>query len=207
MKNTLLEEQILKIYSSKFQNRNLTKDELCYSLQKLELRLMRYSNESNHKIALSSQTIFILRNFNGTELIDSGYGIDYTLELIDRKPIIKKQTHPLLFNLICFPKEKKKGIIKENHGMGYHIHYVIVKNKEECRTNIVFTFNPKFAGNHANLKLYWERHGQGLEKCPEKFKDRRKNAIYDTSCSFLKKIPIKEFCGPKASSSILWPIT
>ena len=207
MENTPIEEQIFKIYGLNFQNKNLTNGEFKRSLHELELRLEKHPNESIHEIALSSKAIFILRNFNEDEFIDSGYGIDYTLELIDRKPLINKQTHPLLFNLICLPKEKKKGVIKENHGMGYHIHYVVVKNKEECRTNIVFTFNPKFSANHANPKLYWERHGKGLEKYPDKFKKRRKNAIYDTSCSFLIKLPIKQFRTPKGDSNILWPAT
>ena len=207
MKNTPIEKQIFKIYGLKFQNKNLTKCEFNRSLHELELRLEQYPNESTHEIALSSKAIFILRNFKEDKFIDFGYGIDYTLELIDKKALIKKQTHPLLFNLICLPKEKKKGVIKENHGMGYHIHYVVVKNKEECRTNIVFTFNPKFSGNHTNLKLYWERHGKGLEKYPDKFKNRRKNAIYDTSCSFLRKLPIKQFRIPKGNSNILWPAT
>jgi hypothetical protein len=202
-----IEELIFKTYSIKIENNNLKKDELICSLCELETHLEKqYPIENNHEVELSNKAIFLLRNFNEDEIIDYGYGIDYTLELIDRKPIISKKTHPLLYNLICLPKEKKKGVIKENNGMGYHIHYVVVENKKECRTNIVFTLNPKISGNHANPKLYWERHGQGLEKYPEKFKNRRKHAIYDTSCSFLRNIPIKEFRAPKVSSHILWPV-
>jgi len=206
MKNIYIDEQILEIYGLKIQTENLKKEELNHSLNKFELQLKQCLDENIKDIVLSDKMISILRNLNEDETIDSGCGIDYTLDLIYKKPLIKKQTHPLLFNLICLPKEKNEGIIKENHGMGYHIHYLVVRNKEECRTNIVFTFNPKFIGKHANRKLYWERHGQGIEKCPEKFKNRRKNALYDTSCSFLRKIPIEEFRAPKANSSILWPI-
>lgn len=207
MKNAFIEELIFKISGSKSQNDDFTKVELNHSLHELELIIEQFSNENSNEILLSKKAIFVLRNLNEDEFIESGHGIDYTLKIVERKPLISKQTHPLLYDLICLPKEKKKGVIKENNGMGYHIHYVVVKNKKECRTNIVFTFNPKFLGNHANLKLYWERHGQGLEKHPEKFKRRRKNAIYDTSYSFLRKIPIKEFRAPKSSSNILWPVT
>jgi len=174
MKNTSIEELIFKIFDLKSQNNDFTKVELNHLMHELELIIERFSNENSNENLLSKKAIFILRNLNKDEFVDSGHGIDYTLKIVERKPLINKQTHPRLFYLICLPKEKKKAIIRENNGMGYHIHYVVVKNKKQCRTNIVFTFNPKFSDNHANPKLYWERHGQGLEKYPEKFKARRK---------------------------------
>ena len=88
---------------------------------------------------------------------------------------------------------------------GYHIHYVVMKDKKQKRTNIVFTFDPSEISDSQPHVLHWEHHGSGLSKEPEQFGVRRRNAIYDTSCGFLSKLPKHEFKVPGSKSKVFWP--
>lgn len=139
------------------------------------------------------------------ELASMSYGIDYNLELRQELPLVSEENYPtVFFCLVALPKNKNEGVLSENHGMGYHIHYVVKQNKKQQRTNIVFTFNPAEISISSHI-LYWEHHGSGLNREPSKFGKRRRNAIYDTSCGFLSKVPKIEFRTPISASNVLWP--
>jgi len=140
-----------------------------------------------------------------SELASLSYGIDYNLELRNEKELISDDNYPVVFYcLVTLPKIRDEGLVKENHGMGYHIHYVVLQKKKQKRTNIVFTFNPSEITQSQHI-LYWEHHGSGLNRVPERFGNRRRNAIYDTSCGFLSKISKQEFRSPVSGANILWP--
>jgi hypothetical protein len=199
-----IEEQIVDIRRIKIKN-GLVGDEIILLLSQLEFDIERQCKENNN-FNISNNGITILRNINKDIFLESNLGLDYSLQLVGKKPIINYDSHPALFKLICLPGEKKEGVIKENHGMGYHIHYVVIIRKEECRTNVIFTFNQKPLSNTSIPKLYCEKHGDGIKKRPEAFDRRRRNSIYDTSSSFLKNIDISYFKRPGAESFILWPL-
>jgi len=136
--------------------------------------------------------------------VSLSYGIDYNLELRTERDLISEDNYPVIFFcLVTLPKINNEGLVKENHGMGYHIHYVMMKSKKQKRTNVVFTFNPSEIPPPQNT-LYWEHHGSGLKCNPEKFGNRRRNAIYDTSCGFLSKISKKYFRAPVKTAHVLY---
>lgn len=146
-----------------------------------------------------------IRQLTFSELVSMSFGIDYNLELWRKSSMVSKENHPALyFCLVTLPKINNEGLINENHGMGYHIHYVVIQKKKQERTNIVFTFNPSGVSTSQNV-LYWEHHGSGVNREPDKFGKRRRNAIYDTSCSFLNKVPKIEFRAPVSAANVLWP--
>jgi len=200
-----MSEIILKI--NKFRS-EASREGISPLLQELESYISTRIGEKydEHESLLTDQTKVVLRSLCEEQIIDVNYGLDYNLSLINRQVIISKSNFPCLFELICLPKEKDKGVIKENHGMGYHIHYIVIIKKKECRTNVVLTFKESKDKKSKIHKLYWEDHGKGLVKHPDQFADRRRKSLYDTSSSFLNKIAIYEFRLPKKKAEILWPI-
>ncbi|KPA52156.1 hypothetical protein VT25_10890 [Photobacterium leiognathi subsp. mandapamensis] len=176
-------------------------------LEVLEKRLEEILAERGEEYfyEVNSRITRAVRELTYSEIESLSYGIDYNLELRRESEIVSEENYPVLFHcLVALPKVRDEGLIKENHGMGYHIHYVLVQNKKQKRTNVVFTFDPSEA-KPSNHTLYWERHGSGLNANPDQFGNRRRNAVYDTSQSFLSKIQKVEFRAPVSKANILWP--
>lgn len=170
--------------------------------KKLEKMLHKYSEDYFYEI--DEEVAWAVQELTYSELASLSYGIDYNLELRTEKQLISEDNYSVLFYcLVSLPKVKDEGLIRENHGMGYHIHYVVLQNKRQKRTNIVFTFDP-FEVSANQHTLYWEHHGSGLNKEPERFGNRRRNAIYDTSCNFLSKIAKHNFRAPVSAANILF---
>lgn len=210
MNNILLQLEKLSKRNDEFEEKleGISSNEIYGLLNSLEnrIKLDISKDVKRNEIPLNDQAKFTLRNLAESDIVSESHGLDYNLELVERKPIINQNTYPLLFKLVCLPGEKDKGVIKENHGMGYHIHYVVIHKKRECRTNIVMTFKIFNKNNEERHRLYWENHGSGLVRHPDRFKNRRRESLYDTSGSFLTKIPLKEFRAPKNSAKIMWPL-
>ncbi|MBR2513493.1 MAG: hypothetical protein IKE45_05630 [Halomonas sp.] len=171
--------------------------------RKLEGLLAERGEE--HFYQIDKEVSWAVRRLTYSELSSLSYGIDYNLELRTEKELVSEDNYPFVFYcLVALPKIRDEGLVKENHGMGYHIHYVVVENKKQKRTSIVFTFNPSEITQSQHI-LYWEHHGSGLKRVPERFGNRRRNAIYDTSCGFLSKISKQEFRAPVSAANVLWP--
>ena len=171
--------------------------------QKLEIILTERGEEYFYEIDKEIQSAVKLLTYS--ELASMSFGIDYNLELRRERSLISEENYPIAFYcLVALAKIKDEGLINENHGMGYHIHYVVQEKKKQKRTNIVFTFNPSEISTSQHV-LYWEHHGSGLNCEPDRFGKRRCNAIYDTSCGFLNKIPKIEFRAPVSAANVLWP--
>jgi len=146
-----------------------------------------------------------LASLTYSELTSITYGIDYNLELRYQRSYVTQDNYSVIFHcLITLPKYGDDGLKGENHGHGYHIHYVVVKKSKQERTDILLTFNPNET-KPDNHTLYWESHGGGISRHPEKFGKRRRLAIYDSSCSFLSKVKKSDFKRPSTKSEKLWP--
>ena len=163
-----------------------------------------YEDEGNNWFFTDLDKLY-LENIREYEVVDEYFGLDYNLEAIRTSKIITENNYPNLLKFISLPKEKDKGLENENHGIGYHIHYHVLHRGKPLRTNVIFTFSKSKLVPSNGPSLFWEYHGGGLEKHPDKFKKRRRMAIYDTSCNFLRKIPIEEFKNHSSESTILWP--
>lgn len=171
--------------------------------RKLTVDLAERGEEYFHE--MSEEVVWAVNQLTYSELASMSYGIDYNLELRRETPIISEENYPTLFYcLVSLPRINNEGLVNENHGKGYHIHYVVMQKQRRSRTNIVFTFNPSEI-SHSQHVLYWEHHGSGLSREPDRFGKRRRNAIYDTSCGFLSKVPKNEFKAPDSAANVLWP--
>jgi hypothetical protein len=171
--------------------------------KKLEISLSERGKEQFYE--MDKHVIRAVKSITRSEIEALSYGIDYNLELINNINLITEDIFPIIYYcLVTLPKIKDEGLVKENHGMGYHIHYVVSENKKKKRSNIVLTFNPTEIVKTQHI-LYWEHHGSGLKRKPEKFGKRRRNAIYDTSCGFLSKVSKTQFRSPVNGACILWP--
>ena len=139
------------------------------------------------------------------DLQSISYEIDYNLELRQEISVISEENHPLIFHcLVALPKHKNEGLIRETHGIGFHIHYVRLVKKKQSRTDVLFTFDSREVSQNTHT-LFWENHGPGIPSDPERFGKRRRIAIHDTSCGFLNKIPKHEFRAPSREARALWP--
>ncbi len=171
--------------------------------QQLERILAERGEECFYEIG--KEVLWAVKQLKYNELTSMSYGIDYNLELRRESLLISEENYPVVFYcLVSLPKIKDEGLFNENHGMGYHIHYIVMQKKKQKRTNIVFTFNPLEISTSQHV-LYWEHHGSGLRREPERFGKRRRHAIYDTSCGFLSKVQKVEFRAPISAANVLWP--
>ena len=147
----------------------------------------------------------VVREFTREETEATSLGIDYSLDLRKTTYLLTREKHPLLLEyLVSLPgRFSSEGLVNENHGPGYHIHYVVTQRKKQNRTNVILTFNPVEPSGGIE-RLYWEKHGSGLDKHPDRFGDGRKNAIFDTSYRFLKKVQKTDFRKPGKHAEVLW---
>jgi len=148
-----------------------------------------------------------LSSFTYSKLFSKTHGIDYDIELRNKQPYVTKNNYSIIFYcLVTLPKYGNEGLKNENHGHGYHIHYILIKRQKQIRTNILLTFNPKEKETSIHT-LYWETHSSRnkITKHPDLFAKRRRLAIYDSSCGFLSKVKKKEFRPPSSKSKNLWP--
>jgi hypothetical protein len=176
-------------------------------LERLEEKLQHILKESGEEYFhdINESVVRAVKTITYSELSSLSYGIDYNLELRNERELISEENYPVVYYcLVKLPKINDEGLLNENHGKGYHIHYVILQNKKQERANIVFTFNPSEISTHNNI-VYCEHHGSGVSRDPSRFGKRRRNAIYDTSCNFLSKISKREFRAPVSSANVLWP--
>jgi hypothetical protein len=147
----------------------------------------------------------VASRFTRIETETTSLGIDYSLDLKKTAYLVTLEKHPLLLEyLVSLPgKFSSEGIKRENHGSGYHIHYIVTLRKKPNRTNIVLTFNPD-EPRGATEKLFWEEHGSGIERHPDQFGKSRRNAIFDTSRGFLNNVEKNAFRKPSQDASVLW---
>jgi hypothetical protein len=174
-------------------------------LKRLEEEAASIYSDSNRQRPSEEALAAVSSQLRYTETVSTTLGIDYDLELKRTRRLLSPEEHPsLLEYLVSLPgRFSSEGLVNENHGFGYHIHYVVLKKKLK-RTNVLFTFNPKEVVGVGD-KLYWETHGSAFKSEPERFGNRRRNAIYDTSCAFLKTVSKSEFRAPSSNAQLLWP--
>lgn len=188
---------------------NIPEERDKYFLDLLQEKILRLRKEHSdeHFIMLDNaeEIQSALLSLTYSKLTSTSHGIDYNLELRNHQPYVVDENYSDLFYcLITLPKYGNEGLKGEDHGHGYHIHYVLIKKSKQKRTDILLTFNP----NETTAKehtLYWEPHGAGISSHPDRFGKRRRVAIYDSSCSFLDKVSKSNFKRPGRGSESLWP--
>lgn len=137
------------------------------------------------------------------------YGVDYNIEIRSRQRLITDENYPHLYKLIInIGGESTNGLENENHGFGYHLHYVSLKKQRAERTNLIFTFNP-YEPEVRRPFLYSQHHHDSahIQATPDRFGTRRRMAIYDSCTSVLSNIPKSEFLRLGKKSELFFPIS
>lgn len=180
-----------------------------YFLDKLQDKVLALLKENGEYYFINYEGIEKVQNalssLSYSELISLTYGIDYNLELRRKQLYVTKENYGLIFHcLVSLPRHGDEGLKGENHGHGYHLHYVVIKKSKQKRTDVLLTFDPNET-KPDNHTLYWETHGGGISRHPDKFGKRRRLAIYSSSCTFLSKVKKSDFKRPGSNSEVLWP--
>lgn len=88
--------------------------------------------------------------------VDSVHGLDFILELRRSGGLLLRFERVFSF-LVSAGSEG--WLDREDHGMGYHFHYVTLRDR--WRTNVLLTFDRKEVSPPDTL--YWEHHGHGFK--------------------------------------------
>jgi hypothetical protein len=134
---------------------------------------------------------------------------DETLRLMWIEHLVTSQSYPDLWRLFFIvPGSKGYGLENENHGHGYHVHYVDTK-KKATRTNAVLTFDPTEAKAPTKAvpqdALYWYKHAGKISVDPDRFSITRKVEVHTLCVGFLSRTPKSHFVTPPRVSKRLWP--
>lgn len=115
---------------------------------------------------------------------------------------VEQNQTPQLFRLITIAGEKC-GLERENHGWGYHYHYVDHKAR---RSDVIFSFSP--TDSNRPPQLWWERHGEKKAefspKVPSWGKPKRMS-IHQACCVDLTNRQLSDYKHPSKEASVLWP--
>lgn len=114
-------------------------------IPELEESAARWFMEADRAYTCEEDLERFAHQFSCTVEITRSLGLDYELALVRRTPLFNKTEHPhLLEFLISLPgRFSSEGVQGENHGYGYHIHYIVAEKRKAKRTNVLLTFDPK----------------------------------------------------------------
>lgn len=114
------------------------------------------------------------------------HGLDFVLELRQRGDLLLR--YERIFALLV-AAGRRGGLERENHGMGYHFHY-LTKRGKGC-ANVLPTFDPDEISPPDSL--YWQNHADGAKvTVPANWGLSRIRAVYDAIAPTLVK-PGKAF--------------
>lgn len=126
------------------------------------------------------------------------HGLDFVLELRKRGDLLLR--YERIFALLV-AVGRREGLDRENHGMGYHFHYLPKRGKG--RTNVLLTFDPDEKSPPDSL--YWENHGDGAKvTVPASWGLSRIRAVYDAAAPSLVRPGKSAFRRPSGAAQVLW---
>jgi hypothetical protein len=134
--------------------------------------------------------------------VDATHGIDYALELRLVESLAREDHNsPVFFALISIAGWDE-GLDRENHGCGYHFHYIMTKRRG-VRTNVLLTFNSTEDVGPPDT-LYWEHHGCYPSANPDRWGTRRCRAVHSAARSSVYRPGKANFRAPSHNARILW---
>lgn len=143
----------------------------------------------------------IIRRLALPVLVDVVHTVDFLLELRNRGELLNQFPNVLYFLISVSGHE---ALDRENHGMGFHFHYVSTSGRWPARTNVLLTFDPKEKGPPDTL--YWEYHAShSLRAEPWRWGKRRSRAVYDAARPSLFKPGKDYFRAPSRGAAALYP--
>jgi hypothetical protein len=182
----------------------------------------RTTNEVDQRLAFISQTLAsdfpshldliaddgqrhraraLLYRLKANRYVDATHGIDYALELRLVESLAREDHNsPVFFALISIAGWDE-GLARENHGCGYHFHYIMTK-RGVVRTNVLLTFNSTEDVGPPDT-LYWEHHGCYSSANPDSWGTRRCRAVHSATRSSVYRPGKANFRAPSNTAKIL----
>lgn len=145
----------------------------------------------------------LLYRLNANRYVDTTHGIDYALELRLVENLAREDHNsPVFFALISIAGWAE-GLARENHGCGYHFHYIMTK-RGVVRTNVLLTFDSTEDVGPPDT-LYWEHHGCYSSANPDGWGTRRCRAVHSATSPSVYRPGKANFRTPSNTAMILWP--
>lgn len=124
------------------------------------------------------------------------------VEAFTRIAWVDQSKTPHLFRLVTIAGEKC-SLKRENHGWGYHYHYVDQKAR---RSDVIFSFSP--TDSNRPPQLWWERHGENKAEFSPKvcsWGGPKRLSIHQACYEDLGKRQLSDYKRPSTNASVLWP--
>ena len=126
-------------------------------------------------------------------------------------PVLRRIPDEVALYLIAID-EGEEYLKRENHGMGYHYHYL---NWRKDRSNVILSWDTRWKepDPHTNppniCPLFVEPHGEvgnaNFKAKPWLWREKKRKSIYDACSPDLAKWPIGAFKCPSNNSEIVYP--
>ena len=150
------------------------------------------------------QALTLLQKLKVNRFAGIRYGLDFALELRRVESLARPDRNSAIFFALISIAGNNAGLARENHGPGYHFHYVSMLTKQNVRTNTLFTFDlTEEIGNRDTL--YWERHGNYSSVNPAIWGKRRCRAIHSAALPSIHNPGKASFRMPSNDAKALWP--
>lgn len=180
------------------------KEELHARLNALDYALADAFREAHHVEATGDQrerARTLIGRLYLCSLEDLRFATDYILEVRSAEYLASENRHsPVLFFLISVAGQHA-ALDRENHGLGYHFHYVLIGRKS-YRTAVVLTFDPQEHRGPPDT-LYWFRHGPGVHADPARWGTRRRRAVHSATSPSLANPGKTNFLQPGPRAKVL----
>lgn len=150
------------------------------------------------------QAVMLLQKLKVNRFAGVRYGLDFALELRRVESLVGPDHYSAIFFALISIAGNNAGLARENHGLGYHFHYVSMLTKHNVRTDALLTFDStEEIGNRDTL--YWERHGNYSSVNPALWGKKRRRAIHSAALPSIYNPGKASFRTPSKDAKALWP--
>lgn len=150
------------------------------------------------------QAVMLLQRLKVNRLAGIRYGLDFALELRHVDSLARADRNSAIFFALISIAGDNARLARENHGSGYHFHYVSMLANQNARTNALFTFDSTEKIGSRDT-LYWERHGNYSSVNPATWGKRRRRAIHSAALPSIHNPGKANFRMPSNDAKVLWP--
>lgn len=150
------------------------------------------------------QAVMLLQRLKVNRFAAIRYGLDFALELRHVKSLARADRNSAIFFALISISGNNARLARENHGSGYHFHYVSMLAKQNVSTNALFTFDSTEKVGSRDT-LYWERHGNYSSVNPATWGKRRRRAIHSAALPSIHNPGKASFRMPSNDAKVLWP--
>ena len=151
---------------------------------------------------LAARASTALRDLVYDEPYDITHSIDFSLETRHRVRLVSDTRNQRLFLFLMRIAGEAAALDRDNHGFGYHFHYVRTNRRKPERTNVLLTFSPHEPKGPPDC-LFWETHGDYANADPSQWGNKRQVAVHSAAAGSLRTLPKTTFKMPGKSATQL----